>query len=123
MLGELDDDRSPLTVAVQVHTWIHGIVDLNSSHPDVRWPAVEEQLIGLRSASYRRREASARRSQFLPRNRATLRNPVWATMRWSGRTAWPSMCQPRCSTSTVRASIHLPLSASRAWAACVIDGV
>ncbi len=34
---------------------------------------------------------------------------MWATMRWSGRTAWPSMCQPRCSTSIVRASIHLPL--------------
>ena len=38
-----------------------------------------------------------------------MRKPVWATMRWSGRTAWPSMCQPRCSTSSVRASIQLPL--------------
>ena len=48
-----------------------------------------------------------------PRKRATVRKPVWATMRWSGRTAWPSMCQPRCSTSIVRASIHVPRSASR----------
>ena len=58
-----------------------------------------------------------------PRNRATLRKPVCATMRWSGRTAWPSMCQPRWSTSIVRASIHLPFSDSRTCAACVIDGV
>ena len=33
------------------------------------------------------------------------------------------MCQPRCSTSIVRASIHLPLNGSRTCAACVIDGV
>ena len=43
----------------------------------------------------------------------TVRKPVWATMRWSGRTAWPSMCQPRCSTSSVRASIHAALAAPR----------
>ena len=28
-----------------------------------------------------------------------MRKPVWATMRWSGRTDWPSTCQVRCSTS------------------------
>ena len=33
--------------------------------------------------------------------RAWVRKPVWATMRWSGRTDWPSTCQPRCSTSIV----------------------
>ena len=27
------------------------------------------------------------------RSRAWVRKPVWATMRWSGRTDWPSMCQ------------------------------
>lgn len=47
MLTELSDERDPLTVAVQVHTWIHGIVDLNSAHPDVEWPSVDAQLIGL----------------------------------------------------------------------------
>ena len=26
---------------------------------------------------------------------------MWATIRWSGRTDWPSMCQPRLSTSIV----------------------
>ena len=35
--------------------------------------------------------------------RAWVRKPVWATMRWSGRTDWPSMCQVRCSTSSVSA--------------------
>ena len=28
---------------------------------------------------------------------------MWATIRWSGRTDWPSMCQVRCSTSSVSA--------------------
>lgn len=50
VLGELGDDRSTLTVAVQVHTWIHGIVDLSSSHPDIAWPPVAEQLGGLQRA-------------------------------------------------------------------------
>ena len=50
MLTELDDDRSVLVVAVQVHTWIHGIVDLSSAHPDVDWPPVDEQLSGLRES-------------------------------------------------------------------------
>ena len=50
MLRELEDDRSTHTVAVQVHTWIHGIVDLGSSRPDVEWPTIGEQLLGLREA-------------------------------------------------------------------------
>ncbi len=38
-----------------------------------------------------------------PSNRAWVKNPVWATIRWSGRTDWPSMCQPRFNTSVVSA--------------------
>jgi AcrR family transcriptional regulator len=49
ILTELDDDRSTFTVAVQVHTWIHGIVDLSSGHPHVEWPPVTDQLLGLRT--------------------------------------------------------------------------
>ncbi len=48
MLRTLGDDRSTHIVAVQVHTWIHGIVDLSSSHPDVEWPPITDQLLGLR---------------------------------------------------------------------------
>lgn len=50
MLHALGDDRSTHIVAVQVHTWIHGIVDLSSSHPDVEWPPITQQLLGLREA-------------------------------------------------------------------------
>jgi AcrR family transcriptional regulator len=50
ILDELGDDRDPLTVAVQVHTWIHGIVDLNSARPDVEWPSIDAQLLGLSTA-------------------------------------------------------------------------
>lgn len=50
MLDALDDDRDPAFVAVQVHTWIHGIVDLIGCHPDMDWPPVDEQLDGLRRA-------------------------------------------------------------------------
>lgn len=50
MLQVLGDGRSTHIVAVQVHTWIHGIVDLSSSHPDVEWPPITEQLLGLREA-------------------------------------------------------------------------
>ena len=32
------DDRDPFFVSVQVHTWIHGIVDLLGSHKDMPWP-------------------------------------------------------------------------------------
>lgn len=48
MLVALGDERHASVVAVQVHTWIHGIVDLNSTHPDVDWPPVADQLNGLR---------------------------------------------------------------------------
>lgn len=50
MLARLDDDREPFFVAVQVHTWIHGIVHLCGGHPDAPWPPIEDQLDGLRSA-------------------------------------------------------------------------
>ena len=66
----------------------------------------------------------ASRVRRQPRKRPTVRKPVWATMRWSGRTAWPSMCQPRCSTSSVRVPLHARLAiTSRVCAAWVIDGV
>ncbi len=50
MLRALDDGRSTHVVAVQVHTWIHGIVGLSCSHPDVEWPPIDEQLHGLKTA-------------------------------------------------------------------------
>ena len=50
ILADVGDGRSTLTVAVQVHTWIHGIVDLGNAHPDVEWPAAADQLAGLRDA-------------------------------------------------------------------------
>ena len=60
-----------------------------------------------------------------PTNRAEVRKPVWATMRWSGRTAWPSTCQVRCNTSSVRGASQAvePASASRRRLACMIEGV
>lgn len=48
MLRELGDDRDPHFVATQVHTWIHGIVDLVCRHPDADWPSVDDLLDGLR---------------------------------------------------------------------------
>ncbi|MEP1125688.1 MAG: TetR/AcrR family transcriptional regulator [Ilumatobacter sp.] len=50
MLLALDDGRSTHIVAVQVHTWIHGIVGLSSAHPDVEWPPIHDQLLGLGEA-------------------------------------------------------------------------
>ena len=47
ILALLDDDRDPHFVAAQVHTWIHGIVDLRNTHPDVPWPATTDLLDGL----------------------------------------------------------------------------
>ncbi len=38
------DDRDPTFVAVQVHTWIHGIVDLCARHTEFDWPDQEIQL-------------------------------------------------------------------------------
>jgi AcrR family transcriptional regulator len=50
MLGELGDPRDPFFVAVQVHTWIHGIVELCGSHPDMPWPDTAQLLDGLNEA-------------------------------------------------------------------------
>ncbi|MEL6891265.1 MAG: TetR/AcrR family transcriptional regulator [Actinomycetota bacterium] len=50
MLDTRSDTRDPFFVAVQVHTWIHGIVDLISSHPGLAWPSVDELLDGLEHA-------------------------------------------------------------------------
>ena len=47
MLNALGDDRDPFFVAVQVHTWIHGIVDLCGSHPSMPWPDTSHLLDGL----------------------------------------------------------------------------
>lgn len=41
------DDRDAFYVAVQVHTWIHGIVHLCGNHPDIPWPPVSSLLDGL----------------------------------------------------------------------------
>jgi len=50
MLAVLGDERDPFFVAVQVHTWIHGIVDLCGSHPSMPWPRTDELLDGLSDA-------------------------------------------------------------------------
>mgnify|MGYP000585418423 CR=1 FL=1 len=60
--------------------------------------------------------AAIARSAQVP-SRATVRNPVWATMRWSGRTAWPSTYQPRCRTSVVAAAKKR--DSSRAVRSCI----
>src|SRR5690606_37685124 len=55
--------------------------------------------------------------------RAEVRKPVWATIRWSGRTAAPSTCQPRFSISRVSGSRKpCRARASRNWASCPIGG-
>lgn len=50
ILDAVGDQRDPFFVAVQVHTWIHGIVDLCGSHPDMPWPETTELLDGLSDA-------------------------------------------------------------------------
>ena len=47
ILTERNDDRDPRFVAVQVHTWIHGIVGLIGCHPEGDWPEVEDLLEDL----------------------------------------------------------------------------
>lgn len=47
ILNDRADDRDPRFVAVQVHTWIHGIVDLLARHPGGDWPPVEVLLDDL----------------------------------------------------------------------------
>lgn len=45
VLAERGDERDPAFVAVQVWTWIHGIVDLMGTHPEMpEWPAHEHLL-------------------------------------------------------------------------------
>lgn len=44
ILRVLDDPRDPHFVAVQVHTWMHGIVDLIGRHQDFDWPPTEVLL-------------------------------------------------------------------------------
>ena len=56
-------------------------------------------------------------------NRACVRKPVCATIRWSGRTDWPSTCQVRCSTSSVSIMPNVdPASSSRSRATWPIVG-
>lgn len=42
--------------------------------------------------------------------RAVSRKPVWPIMRWSGRTARPSMCQLRIIVSQAVGSLKQPIS-------------
>lgn len=46
VLAAKDDDRDPFFVAVQVHTWVHGIADLCSLHgkDEAKWPTGVELL-------------------------------------------------------------------------------
>lgn len=57
-------------------------------------------------ASSCRRHALPVTQTSQPRNLAVVRNPVCATIRWSGRTAWPSTYHPRCNTSRLRVPFH-----------------
>ncbi len=41
------DGRDPYFVAVQTHTWIHGIVDLTCRNPKMWWPPVDDLLDDL----------------------------------------------------------------------------
>jgi len=47
MLVTNGDERDPFFVSVQVHTSMHGIVDLCGSHPNMPWPSTDELLDGL----------------------------------------------------------------------------
>lgn len=45
LLDDRDDDRDPAFVSVQVWTWIHGIVDLIGSHPEMpKWPPIDQLM-------------------------------------------------------------------------------
>lgn len=44
ILAVRGDDRDPHFVSVQVHTWIHGIVDLIGRHEDFDWPPIDVLL-------------------------------------------------------------------------------
>ncbi len=47
LLDARGDDRDPTFVAIQVHTWIHGIVTLVGCTPDVPWPDTDVLLTEL----------------------------------------------------------------------------
>jgi AcrR family transcriptional regulator len=47
ILDEQADPRDPWFVAVEVFTWIHGIVDLIGRHGDGEWPPIEVLLEDL----------------------------------------------------------------------------
>ena len=44
VLDTRGDDRDPTFVAVQVHTWIHGVVSLVACAPEIPWPSTEALL-------------------------------------------------------------------------------
>ncbi len=44
VLDANSDDRDPVAVAMQTHTWIHGIVDLIGGNPDMPWPDTTTML-------------------------------------------------------------------------------
>ncbi len=44
ILVALADDRDPYFVAAQLHTWLHGVVDLWTNHPDVSWPGADQLI-------------------------------------------------------------------------------
>ncbi len=54
------------------------------------------------------RRLGASRGEPSARRRDWMRKPVWATMRWSGRTASPSTCQPRTMVSEASGSVYRP---------------
>ena len=58
ILDALDDNRSQYFVAAQLHTWMHGAVDLCSSHPDMHWPDTDSLLDGMVEALRLRRPAT-----------------------------------------------------------------
>ncbi len=41
VLAARDDDRDPVFVAVQIHTWTHGIVSLAACAPAIPWPGMD----------------------------------------------------------------------------------
>jgi len=47
VLDARDDPRDAFGVAIQTHTWMHGIVDLVSGNPDMPWPSTSSMLDGL----------------------------------------------------------------------------
>ncbi len=50
ILDVLGDDRDPYFVAAQLHTWLHGVVDLWSNHPDVSWPGADRLIDSMTEA-------------------------------------------------------------------------